>query len=229
MTWSRISITRDRSTADAFFLFDDRTVSQGKTPIPQGVTFNYNCHDISKSHVAKIFKEVFNYDLSVDPKTWQDLLVRKSETNASHDGMIIRGPAEEKRGYSYQKLIDTVDGDQVVDFRCSVICGQVEAVFTKRRPVSKRFGNKNSSVKLSSVETIFNTNELKKIEQFCHAMHLDWGGIDVLRDRHDGKIYIVDVNKTNVGPPRDLSMREKITATRSLGNKLRAHITKTSV
>ena len=38
-------------------------------------------------------------------------------------------------------------------------------------------------------------------------MQLDWGAFDVLRDRASGKIYVVDVNKTDTGPAVDLSFR----------------------
>ena len=40
-------------------------------------------------------------------------------------------------------------------------------------------------------------------------MHLDWGGMDVLRDKGDGRIYVVDVNKTDMGPPIALSIADK--------------------
>ena len=34
---------------------------------------------------------------------------------------------------------------------------------------------------------------------------LDYGEIDVLRDRNEGKIYIVDVNNNPAGPPEPIS------------------------
>jgi len=52
-------------------------------------------------------------------------------------------------------------------------------------------------------------------------MHLDWGGLDILRDASDGRIYIVDVNKTDMGPPLALPMKEKLSAVKTLGQALR--------
>ena len=52
-------------------------------------------------------------------------------------------------------------------------------------------------------------------------MRLDWGGLDVLRHAGDGKIYIVDVNKTDMGPPLALPIKEKLSAVKTLGLALR--------
>jgi hypothetical protein len=52
-------------------------------------------------------------------------------------------------------------------------------------------------------------------------MRLDWGGLDVLRDRTDGRLYVVDVNKTDMGPPIAMKLRDKITVTRRLAAAFR--------
>ena len=51
-------------------------------------------------------------------------------------------------------------------------------------------------------------------------MGLDWGGLDVLRDRADGRIYVVDVNKTDVGPVIALSWTDKMRSMRLLGQAM---------
>lgn len=43
-------------------------------------------------------------------------------------------------------------------------------------------------------------------------MRLDFGGLDILRDKQTGRIYIVDVNKTDMGPPFALPLKEKLRA-----------------
>jgi len=43
------------------------------------------------------------------------------------------------------------------------------------------------------------------ISEFCSRIGLDYGELDVLRNKDDGKIYIVDVNYTPWGPPAKLS------------------------
>ena len=62
--------------------------------------------------------------------------------------------------------------------------------------------------------------ELSEIARFCAAMQLDWGGLDVLRERETGRLYVVDVNKTDTGPAVVLSWRDRIFATRLLANAL---------
>lgn len=48
------------------------------------------------------------------------------------------------------------------------------------------------------------------------SIGLDWGGVDVLRDRSSGRIYIVDANKTDMGPPVALKLGAKLRATRRM-------------
>jgi hypothetical protein len=51
-------------------------------------------------------------------------------------------------------------------------------------------------------------------------MGLDWGGLDILRDRHDGRLYVVDVNKTDVGPLIAPSWPDKLRSMRRLADAL---------
>ena len=59
---------------------------------------------------------------------------------------------------------------------------------------------------------------------FCREIGLEWGGVDVLRDRNDGKLYIVDANKTDMGPPIALNLADKIVATRMLARAFRDYV-----
>ena len=65
---------------------------------------------------------------------------------------------------------------------------------------------------------------MDQISAFTREIGLDWGGVDVLRDRSDGKLYIVDANKTDMGPPIGLNLPDKIVATRMLANAFRAFV-----
>jgi hypothetical protein len=55
-------------------------------------------------------------------------------------------------------------------------------------------------------------------------MQLDWGGLDVLRERESGRLYVVDVNKTDTGPAVVLSWRDRARATTLLSDALREMI-----
>jgi glutathione synthase/RimK-type ligase-like ATP-grasp enzyme len=97
--------------------------------------------------------------------------------------------------------------------------GEPVVVFVKRRPKDQRFANFNTSVQLADPAKVFTAAEREKIAAFAAAMNLDWGGLDVLRDRESGRIYIVDVNKTDM-PPLALSFTAKVRSTRLMGMAL---------
>ena len=89
-------------------------------------------------------------------------------------------------------------------------------VFRKRRPLARRFANENASVDWVRPQEVFTPAEIDLIRRFCSEIRLDWGGVDVLRNRQDGRIYIVDANKTDMGPPVALPLGQKLRATRLL-------------
>jgi hypothetical protein len=57
-------------------------------------------------------------------------------------------------------------------------------------------------------------------------MQLDWGGLDVLREHASGRLYVVDVNKTDTGPAVVLSWRDRARATTLLSNALREMVSR---
>lgn len=217
--WSGARISAGPKGAVAAFYFEDATI--GAAPQTPGLTcFNGSCTDVSKSHVARTFEKVFGYPLLVDPRTWRGPAVEKGETNGAHDGRIVACPMEPAPGKVYQRLIDNLDGEQARDLRTPCVDGEPVLVFLKTRPGHDRFANYNSTVALRRPDEVFSPAELDNIRRFARAMQLDWGGLDILRDRNDGRLYIVDVNKTDM-PPLALPFGDKIRATRRLAAALR--------
>jgi hypothetical protein len=214
-----VKIVDDPAEADLHFYFEDSEFRVGPHRAPSGrPAFNVGCYDIRKSVVARMFEETFGYGLLVDPATWRGAAVEKSEFNGRHDGRIIECPlAAPARDRVYQRLIDnTFDGREFVDIRTPVVGGKVPFVYLKRRTRDLRFSNENHRVDLVEASALLSEEERGKIAEFARAMALDFGGLDVLRDRADGRIYIVDVNKTDMGPPSALSGAEKLAAMRGL-------------
>jgi hypothetical protein len=208
--------------ADIVMQFDDSTTCDPQVPDFSKRTrkvrsVNFNCRDISKSTISAAFERVAGYSLGVDPTTYSGPIVDKSEVNAAHDGRTVVGPIERVSGRSYQKLIDNeVEGGLVEDLRTCTVAGQPVIVFRKRRPLARRFANENVSVGWGRPEEVFSPAEIDLIRRFCSEIKLDWGGVDVLRDRQDGRIYIVDANKTDMGPPVAMPLGQKLRATRLL-------------
>jgi hypothetical protein len=214
-----VKIVDDPADADLHFYFEDREFLTAPRPAPSNKpAFNIGCFDIRKSVVARIFEETFGYSLTLDPRTHQGEAVEKSEGNGKHDGRIVVCPIEQPlRDCVYQRLIDnTFDGDEFVDIRTPVVGGRIPFVYLKRRTRALRFSNENRRVDLVDADAVLSRNEQERIGAFARAMALDFGGLDVLRDREDGRIYVVDANKTDMGPPSALPGRDKMTAMRGL-------------
>ena len=119
-------------------------------------------------------------------------------------------PAENLRPASvYQKEIDNTTGkdDMVLDYRLPIHGDQIPLIYLKYRPFATRFANQNSFAELGETGKFFSTTELQNILQMARKMGVDYGALDVLRDK-DGRIYVVDVNNTPNGPPNGLPLPE---------------------
>ncbi|MFT3729707.1 MAG: hypothetical protein QM759_17930 [Terricaulis sp.] len=221
--------TRDASDADVVMHFEDKTISPNTAParLKHGAQLiNFDCADVSKSRVSRVFEQAFGYALAVDPAKHAGEAVEKSEINGAHDGRILHCPAPALAGRAYQRLIDNrgIDLNHVDDLRTCTVNGKPIVVFIKRRPVAKRFQNTNSEVLMRMPEQVFSEDEIAKIGAFMRGMGMNWGAVDVLRDRHDGRLYVVDANKTDMGPPIALPLTDKMTATRKLAAAFRSFV-----
>lgn len=215
-----VKIVDDPQEADLHFYFEDREFLTAPrcAPTPKHA-FNIGCFDIRKSVVARVFEETFGYSLRIDPLTHEGIAVEKSELNGKHDGRAVECPiAAPQPGHVYQRIVEnTFDGAEHVDIRTPIVGGRTTPyVFLKKRTREKRFTNDNHRVDLAPIDAMLSKDEQEKIAAFAAAMRLDVGGLDVLRDRHDGRIYIVDANKTDMGPPAAMNYRDKLAAMRAL-------------
>ncbi len=139
-----------------------------------------------------------------------------------HDGRVIAGPCLPRPGYVYQRCIDTADSTGVRhDLRTLCVGGRPLLVWETEKAPGSQFSIDNLRAHLRRPDDVFTPRELADIGRFCSRMGLDWGGLDILRDRGDGRIYIVDVNKTDLGPVIALSWRDKIRSMNLLGAALR--------
>ena len=172
--------------------------------------------------MQNIFAKVFGYDLGVNPKEYDGPMVAKTEKNGAHTGKIVNGPCPAEDGYVYQRLIDNSSDHGVTDIRCPTIFGEVDLIYLKSRPQDKRFDNLNTHVTIAKASDLLSSEERAKIKEFCQEIKLDWGGLDILRDKKDGRIYIVDANKTDMGPPLALSLKDKLRSTSRLAKSLRS-------
>ncbi len=210
-------IAKSAAEADAVFVFDDSTTCHAVEWPPEARAINRHCQSIAKSHVGSVFEQCFGYALNVDPAQFTGKLVRKSEANGAHDGQIVEAPCAPEPGFVYQRVVDnSIAGGMVEDLRCPTVGGRIPLVILKRRKIEGRFANTNESVELVETDTVLSAVEQRQLSDFARAMHLDWGGLDVLRDREDGRLYVVDVNKTDMGPPIVMALDDKVRVTKRL-------------
>jgi hypothetical protein len=219
LTRMGIGITTDPSDpAIAAILWRDETVVNCEYHAAALDRFprilNVRCSDISKSHVGTCFAEVFGYDLAVDPLQHTGPMVVKSEENATHDGHLRIGPlARRDPTMAYQHLVGSmVTARLCVDYRIPIIDGRIPLAHLRFRRHVGRFVSEFSKVLLVDVDDVLSDDEQDRILRFAERMGLDYGELDVLRDRRDGRIYVVDCNKTPWGPALQMPRRDRVRA-----------------
>jgi hypothetical protein len=211
--------------ADVIVRFDDSTHTPPARKDSAVPHVNAHCLSIAKSAVETAFANTFGYALAVDPQKHQGQAVEKSEVNGAHDGHIVQCPRAPRPGFSYQRVIDNrIALDAVEDLRTVVVGGRPIVTFRKQRSFLQRFANHNNRVLLAYPSDLFSSAEIQAIGQFCALLGMDWGGLDILRDRRTKQIYIVDANKTDMGPPLALPLADKMRATRLLASALRRYV-----
>lgn len=164
---------------------------------------NLHCQDVSKSLINQVFYETFGYSIAVDPLTYTGKCVVKSNLNAQHDGKIITCPIERiESGVVYQKLVENeIEEDRVLDYRVPVFKQVIPFVYIyikENKTETQRFHGYPSliSVRVAKTNEVFAEDEISKMLSFCQKLGLDYGELDVLRDRIDRQLYIVDANNT---------------------------------
>lgn len=223
VVWGGMRFAASAERADATFYFEDQTVAVPPHPaLPRA--FNFAVGDVSKSRVAAVVEAAFGYPLALDPETHAGEAVEKGEGNGLHDGRVVHCPAPRAPGKAYQRVIRT-EGDDgwAYDLRTVCVGRRPVVVFVKKKPATARFSIQNTSVSARTPEDVFTSAELKQLATFCATMELDWGGLDVLRERQTGRLYVVDVNKTDTGPAVVLSWKDRAFATERLSRAL-AHM-----
>jgi hypothetical protein len=204
LTWKIFrlcGVIESRSTREkVLYRHIDRTFLENDPALVEAI--NGRCIDISKMNVEHVFEEVFGYSLAVDPTSYHGPVVEKSDENATHDGRILTAPFEALvPGKVYEILVDnSVNKDQVLDYRACIIGHTIPLVYKKFRPRALRFTNTNTEITWIYPEQAFVDEEIELILQFSRRIGLDVGELDILRDVNNGRIYIVDANKTPHSP-----------------------------
>lgn len=172
---------------------------------------NLHSRNIAKDYLDECMKEVFGYGAAIDPETHQGVAVKKSVINALHDGQIVECPTKPEAGFQYMKLVDSrVSEEEVMDIRTPVMKGEIPHVCFVYRPADQRFLNVPPRAVLEmNVDAAYSAEEQKQIIALAEKMGMEYCELDILRDKDDKRIYVVDANNTAQGPPLKLTAAEK--------------------
>ena len=177
-----------------------------RSAVPAGAHVINDTHFHSdKDIVHRHMQAVFGYSSAVDSECAVGRGVIKSKRNAAHDGVIVDFPCRTPNGSVAEVLIDNITDDgYACDIRLPIIFDRAPLAYLKYRPPEVRFSYENSRAKLISALDALSAEELALCRAFTLSIGLDYGELDVLRDRRNGRIYIVDANNTPFGPPNHL-------------------------
>ena len=143
---------------------------------------------------------------------------------ASTMGGSWSAPGKPRPDKVYQRLVDTVRDGEAIDLRTPFVGGRPVVVFIKpaagQRPVCEPQHPRRPGASRGRVPAA--RDRAADGLRPCHAPGLGRAR-HPLRDRHTGRIYVVDVNKTDM-PPLALPFHQKIVAVARLGHALRRMI-----
>ena len=134
--------------------------------------------------------------LAVDPLTVEGPIVMKSEENARHDARIVDGPLRSRRpGYVYQRLVDTRESGWITQSRPVIVGGDIVIAYEKwRRDPDLFFGTALSLPQPPS--DLYSPDEQRQMLEFATRIGMDYGELDVLREKATGDLFVVDANRT---------------------------------
>lgn len=165
--------------------------------------WNLDCVDISKRRVDAVMREVFGWGVEIDPCSYRGPCAIKTDENARGRGFVRMAPlaaAEIERQYVYQRLIPCHEHGRPVNYRVPVIDGRIPICYVlERAPMVDHLKVEAVGCRLAEADELFDADEQAKILELCARMGLDFGELDVLRDDGDGRVHVIDVNKTPAG------------------------------
>lgn len=151
-------------------------------------TINGRLKDVTKTNVDRVFAKVFGYSSLIDPLKFPGRYVRKSEFQGDKSGTILTGKETPQEGFVYQKLINNVVNGHRIDYRVYIINQEIVWIREKWKTRIIEPGLKKSRPSPDA----FELDQRRKILDFCEVIGLDYGELDILKERD--KLYIVDVN-----------------------------------
>jgi len=165
---------------------------------------NLKCRDISKRRVELEFSRVFGYSSFIDPSSTRGKGVKKHDRNAC-GGFVVDLPVESGNGgeakeFVFQKFLDSSREESMIEYRVPVVLGRIPVVYEEYKDLPvRRIKTRKQKIELTEAEQVFTETEIAQILAFCIGIGLDFGELDIIRANEDGRLYIIDANKTPGG------------------------------
>ena len=180
---------------DLAFYWNTKTINKpDETILKLSESFpviNLNCNDVSKSNVARVYKNVFGNTLEIDPEKYTGrAVVKRNIGQGDKSGKIVNCPCKKMEGWHYQKLIQDISSGLIQEFRVFIV-GEIIAVNEKQKKIKNRFATIVEKNEDKLINEVFNDEEVKKINQFCKQIGAEYCELDIIRDK---ELYIIDVN-----------------------------------
>lgn len=163
--------------------------------------------------LGTVFRNVFGYDVNIEPKTYQGWAIKKVRTHGIH-GVPIKCPYVEsggrgRSGFVYQKLITNHANDShVEEWRISLYRRVIGKMIVSRKWLLKDdlgFSRCERRPKTFTFDVgqVFSRYELNSLWDLAGRMGVNIGDLDVIRGL-DGKLYVVDATVNTSVPPMKL-------------------------
>lgn len=165
--------------------------------------FNVHLNNVTKKHVDECFTEAFGYSSLVDPETHPGPFITKRNAQSRgnvqlafpgnlhviNDGLYKYDP-----NYRImQRIIRTETQGWCSEYRYLKF-GDESFVVKKSKTIADRYRSNADVYKCMETKDVFSESQIEKIDDFCDAMGLDFGEVDILPENSTGRLYIVDVN-----------------------------------
>ena len=170
---------------------------------------NKNLKDISKLNLEKVHKEIFGYNLLIEPTKFDGEFISKGNGNKERAPLIPSYKlhkrklklGEVNKNLIYQKNVNnTDDNNNIIDHRAFVFNYKVKYVI--KYVVDTKFLTRVGTTKKKEFvefEKYFDKSDIIKINRFINKLGVEYGEIDIIRDRNTKKLYLIDVNNTPSG------------------------------
>ena len=171
---------------------------------------NKDLKNISKKYLEKYNKDIFGYNLEINPLIYNKPFVEKNqgnilsgrETNKHNKEYIYHNKPIKKINNNkiYQKIINNKENDIIYDYRIMVFKREIYLLI--KFSVDKQFWGRSGDSK--NIKIYYKNNLLKEftkkdienIKKFINFINLDYGEIDIIKDYDTKNIHIIDVNNT---------------------------------